>query len=456
MPSIPPSSWRLVTLDDVAAPVPNAIVDGPFGSNLKLDDYLDDYVDEGVPVLQGKNITNDNFRWFDVRFISTRKAEELKRSSVRVGDILIVKIGSIGYAAIIDDLRGFDYAIIPANLAKVTPDIGKVDLRYLHRWLTSTDAKQYFVRVSSKTAQPALSLGKIRRLPVPLPPLPEQQRIAEILDKADALRTKRRAALAQLDTLTQSIFLDMFGDPKSNSKAWPQKAMAELFASSPIFGTMIPPVTEKRGWLSLRVGNIQDWKLDLSDQKYVDLPSVSVERHSVKDGDLLMARAIASQDHLGKCVIVHPNGEQWALRKLVRTVLQQLFDFQEMSQRSLGANARRYKDRLGEFTPLFVDFLEHTYMGTLEKNGDAKIQYVREIIDGENVQINTKTKLKDGSEYSVDYKLYLSPVGWRVYDVIVEGISLVNNYRSQFDRVLNKKSFDALLQGLREKKERFN
>jgi len=63
-------------------------------------------------------------------------------------------------------------------------------------------------------------------------------------------------------------------------------------------------------------------------------------------------------------------------RKLVRAALQQLFDFPEMSRRSLGANVHRYKDRLGEFTPLFVDFLEHSYMGTLEKNGDAKIQYV--------------------------------------------------------------------------------
>ena len=140
----------------------------------------------------------------------------------------------------------------------------------------------------------------------------------------------------------------------------------------------------------------------------------------------------------------------------MRAVLQQLFDFKEMSRRSLGANARRYKDRLGEFTPLFVDLLEHIYMGALEKNGDATIQYITENIDGENVQINTKTRLKDGSEYSVDYKLYLSPAGWRVYDVIVEGISLVNNYRSQFDRVLTKKSFDALLQDLREKRETFN
>jgi phospholipid transport system substrate-binding protein len=143
-------------------------------------------------------------------------------------------------------------------------------------------------------------------------------------------------------------------------------------------------------------------------------------------------------------------------RKLVRAVLQQLFDFQEMSRRSLGANARRYNDRLGEFTPLFVDFLEHAYVGTLEKNGDAKIHYVREILDGDNVHVSTKTRLKDGSEYSVDYKLYLSPAGWRVYDVIVEGISLVNNYRSQFDRVLNKKSFDALLHDLRDKKGTFN
>src|SRR2546427_10348291 len=118
-------------------------------------------------------------------------------------------------------------------------------------------------------------------------------------------------------------------------------------------------------------------------------------------------------------------------RKSERAILQQLFDFEEMAQRSLGANARRYKDRLGEFTPLFVDFLEHSYMGTLEKNGDAKIQYVREIRDGENLQINTKTRLKDGSEYSVDYKVYLSQSGWRVYDVIVEGVSLVNHYRSQ-------------------------
>ena len=139
-------------------------------------------------------------------------------------------------------------------------------------------------------------------------------------------------------------------------------------------------------------------------------------------------------------------------RHLAVTILHQLFDFQEMSRRALGANARRYSDRLAEFTPLFIGLLEQAYIGKLEENGDAKIQYLKEIVDGQDIEVETKTRLKDGSEYSVNYKLKFTPAGWRAYDVVVEGVSLVNNYRSQFDRFLSKKSFDELLQVLREKK----
>ena len=68
------------------------------------------------------------------------------------------------------------------------------------------------------------SAGHVRRLKLPLPPLAEQRRIAEVLDRAEALRAKRRAALAQLDSLTQSLFLDLFGDPATNPKGWPINA----------------------------------------------------------------------------------------------------------------------------------------------------------------------------------------------------------------------------------------
>jgi phospholipid transport system substrate-binding protein len=139
-------------------------------------------------------------------------------------------------------------------------------------------------------------------------------------------------------------------------------------------------------------------------------------------------------------------------RHLAVAVLHQVFDFREMSRRSLGANARRYRDRVEEFTPLFVSLLEQAYIEKLEENGNGKIDYVKELVDGEMALVETKTKLKDGTEYSVNYKLNSGPSGWRVYDVVIEGVSLVNNYRAQFDRFLSKKSFDELLQTLREKK----
>ena len=75
--------------------VSHSIVDGPFGSNLKISDY----VETGVPVLQGKNITGDQFVWKEVRYVSPTKAKELARSSVEIGDHLVIKIGSIGYSS---------------------------------------------------------------------------------------------------------------------------------------------------------------------------------------------------------------------------------------------------------------------------------------------------------------------------------------------------------------------
>ena len=225
-----PADWERSTLAAVAARQPNAIVDGPFGSSLKLSDY----VETGVPVLQGKNITNDRFRWLDVRFISEAKANELRRSATRVGDVLMVKIGSIGYSAVVESLHGFELAIIPANLAKMTPDPARVDTDYLHHWMRTATVKTYLQSSASKTAQPALSLGKIRELPLPLPPLPEQRRIAAILDQADTLRAKRREALAQLDSLTQSIFMEMFGDYRDDEVRWPARPMEEIAAETAI------------------------------------------------------------------------------------------------------------------------------------------------------------------------------------------------------------------------------
>ncbi|MDP7196506.1 MAG: restriction endonuclease subunit S, partial [SAR202 cluster bacterium] len=120
-----------------------------------------------------------------MRFISKHKADELSRSSIRVGDILMVKIGSIGYSAIVDNLKNYKYAIIPANLLKISLDDKKASTKYIHQYLISPQGKKRILNIASATAQPALSLSAIKKFKIPIPPIIEQKKIASILSSVD-------------------------------------------------------------------------------------------------------------------------------------------------------------------------------------------------------------------------------------------------------------------------------
>jgi type I restriction enzyme, S subunit len=215
---------KFVKLSEIASKAKYSIVDGPFGSNLKSSDY----VSNGIPVLQGKNISNNKFVFSDIRFISLEKAEKLKRSKVVVGDILLIKIGSIGYAAEIDDLKGYPYAIIPANIAKITIDENRIKKFFFLNWLHTDSVKRYLQNIASKTAQPALSLKKIKELPIFLPPLKEQERITDILNLANNLINLRKQTTRKINELAQSIFIDTFGSTKKNPKKFPVKKLKEI------------------------------------------------------------------------------------------------------------------------------------------------------------------------------------------------------------------------------------
>ncbi|WP_406623766.1 restriction endonuclease subunit S [Acidovorax sp. SDU_ACID1] len=231
------------------------------------------------------------------------------------GDILISRANTRELVGAPVMVHGdYPHLLLSDKLLKLVPDESAVDARYLVRALRSPSASAHFFQCAggSSGSMTNITQSDIRSAPIYLPPLEEQRRIAAILDQAETLRTQRRTALALLDSLTQSLFLDMFGDPLDNTKRWEWRCMSELFETPPIFGTMIPGAAEKGSWLCLRVANIQDWQLTLEDKKYVELTGSAVERHSVKAGDLLMARAIASQEHLGKCVVTQPKDELWA------------------------------------------------------------------------------------------------------------------------------------------------
>ena len=108
----------------------------------------------------------------------------------------------------------------------IVPDPNQADVTYLFRALETKVGEMLSRTVGG--AQPNINQGIVKDLRVPLPPLEEQRHIAAILDQAETLRTQRRTALALLDSLTQSLFLDMFGDPATNSRKWPVKRLKDL------------------------------------------------------------------------------------------------------------------------------------------------------------------------------------------------------------------------------------
>jgi phospholipid transport system substrate-binding protein len=141
-------------------------------------------------------------------------------------------------------------------------------------------------------------------------------------------------------------------------------------------------------------------------------------------------------------------------REQLRQILFARFDFTEMAKRALGSNwRRRTPQEQDEFVRLFTEILERAYADIIESYTDEKIVYLNERVEGGFADVGSKILTSRGEEYSVNYKAHLVSNEWKVYDVIAENISLVNNFRSQFNRVIANSSYEELLRRLRDKAE---
>jgi phospholipid transport system substrate-binding protein len=139
-------------------------------------------------------------------------------------------------------------------------------------------------------------------------------------------------------------------------------------------------------------------------------------------------------------------------RDQLREILFTRFDFSEMARRALGAHwRRRTAAEQQEFVQLFTDLLERQYAGIIESYTDEKIVYISERTDGTFAEVNSKIITAKGQELAINYKAQLIGQEWKVYDVVAEEISLVNNFRSQFNRVISSSSYDELVRRLKER-----
>jgi len=144
--------------------------------------------------------------------------------------------------------------------------------------------------------------------------------------------------------------------------------------------------------------------------------------------------------------------QKQARREQLRQVISARFDFTEMAKRSLGTHwQRRGTEEQRRFVELFTDLLDRSYADHLESFNGEKIVYGRETQENDYAEVETKVVSKKGEEFAVNYRMHAVNREWKVYDVVIENISLVNNYRSQFNRVLATSSFDEFLRKLQGK-----
>ena len=257
--------WQLKTMADIAEPV-NGIVDGPFGSNLKKSDYIDDS-ENGIPVLTTKNLHGD-YSKDSVRYISKEKYEVIKRSTVYPGDILVAKIGSIGTCGIYP--LSCKNALIPANLLKITV-LPTVDRKYVYYYIQSKGFQEKIKAISTATAQPAFNVTKFRKLPIPTPPLPEQERIVarieELFSQLDAGVETLKKTKAQLAVYRQAVLKEAFeGDLSAewrtdHSDCSPARDYESIAIKDPTYKDTSGDENEIRlalpdNWIKLRMGDV--------------------------------------------------------------------------------------------------------------------------------------------------------------------------------------------------------
>jgi phospholipid transport system substrate-binding protein len=150
----------------------------------------------------------------------------------------------------------------------------------------------------------------------------------------------------------------------------------------------------------------------------------------------------------------HPTSkaQMEAQRAQLAEVIYPRFDFTEMAKRSLGRHwAGRTPDEQREFVTIFAAMLGRSYADNIESYTSQNVLYTRESEDQNYAQVDTKIVTENRPPLSINYKLQSVDKVWKVYDLVIEDISVVNNYRSQFDRVIARSSFEELVRVMKEK-----
>lgn len=275
------SRWPIVPLGEV-------VEQAQYGTSLRANEH-----GVGVPVLRMSNITYGGaLDLTELKHVDL-PPDERERYSVRRGDLLFNRTNSqdlVGKMGVWNRDEAYAFA---GYLVRLRLKRSVADPAFVGAWFNTPDMKTLLrTRAKPSINMSNINASEVLQFPVVLPPLSEQRRIADVLDRAEALRVKRRATLAQLDTFTQALFLDLFGDPATNPKGWELKtvgALAAKFSDGPFGSNLKSSHYTDAGVRVVRLQNIgvgeflDDDRAFISEDHFADL-----KKHECRPGDVLV------------------------------------------------------------------------------------------------------------------------------------------------------------------------
>lgn len=307
--SLPPD-WRRLPAVETAAPVPGSTTIGPFGSNLVAADYRP----SGVPVVFVRDVRETGFEWRSEVYVEQRKAAELAAHSVEPGDLLATKMGLPPCVAA-EYPRWMPRGVVTADIIRLRPNDALTDVRWLVRAVNSSDVQAQVRAITGGVTRPKVTLRDFRELRLPLPPLPEQRRIAEILDTVDEAIRNTEEIITKLkhvklgllhDLLTRGIddngelrdpdrHPEQFKDSPLGRipKAWEVQRFGDLCESSAFGPRFSSGYYDPAGPLAtLRTTDMDDeGNIDLSTMPRATIDPAAFSSHLLQREDLLISRS---------------------------------------------------------------------------------------------------------------------------------------------------------------------
>lgn len=248
-------NFEVLLLEDLGAPIKNAIVGGPFGSNL----VSKDYVEFGIPVIRGQNMGGKIVGGAFV-FVTQEKANSLSQNKARPGDIVFTQRGTLGQVSIVPAKPYSEY-IVSQSQMKITLDPEKADVNFIYYLFKTEIQLQYILNAAIQTGVPHTNLGILRKTPVVVPPLEIQMSIARILSSLDDRIALLRETNATLEAMAQALFKSWFVDfdpVHANAGTRPASLPPEVQALFPSTFTSTPQGLVPEGWKLGSVANLGD------------------------------------------------------------------------------------------------------------------------------------------------------------------------------------------------------